>query len=441
MGNLSDISNVSIALQTAAVQGSDFGTQLIASPHASFEELTRTYTTFDSTNPDNLPATTLRALQDAFAQIPHPPRVKVGRLSVDKVVISPVDAVAAAVYSLKIHGTLISVTASGSPTTSTIATQLASAINTAALGVTATAVVGTVELVFTAGVKAITNFVKVQFGAITPSATVGIVATDLGAIAAADPLWYILNMVERTAARVTDAAAWTETQDRMFVTASADANVAVSGSTTDIAYLFKAANYLRTVVLYSGTAATEYPDVAWASRILTIQSGGDDWANKRLSGVTSDNLSATQRAAVLAKNANTFETYSNLSLTNTGKTSGGEWADVIRFRDWLKSTIQTDQVTLLVNRDKIPYTDQGLQMVGGVLRASLREGQRVGGIAPDETNASGAPLPGFNMTIPLAANVSPATKATRIAYLSFNARIAGAIHMTNITGTLAYSLG
>ena len=441
MGTLADIVNVKIALNTTSVQRGVFGIPLIAAPHASFSELVRIYTDFDSDNPDNLPQSLQTALSDGFAQTPRPAQIKVGRMSILKAAIEPVDAVALAVYSLKIGSTVVSVTAAASPTTSTIATQLASAINTAALGVTATAVAGVVELAFAGAIVPITTFSKIQWGAITPSATAGIVAADLGAIQAADSAWYVLHLTERTKARVLDAAAWVETQDKLFVTASAESGILVPGTTTDLLSALKDANYFRTVAAYHGAADTEYADVAWAARVLPIQPGGETWALKRLASITADNLSATDRATVFSKGGNTFERYSDtLAMTNPGKAAAGEWIDVIRFRDWLKDYIQTSMVQLMVNRDKVPYTDGGIQLLGNNLRASLREGQRVGGIAPDETDADGKPVPGFNVTIPLASEVSDAIKASRVVYLKFNARIAGAIHVADITGALAYSL-
>lgn len=339
MATLDNIVNVAISLNTTSVNRGEFGVQLIAAPHASFTELTRTYQAYDSSNADNLPASVQLALQAAFSQTPHPINVKVGRMSVDKVTISPADAVAGATYSLKIDGTLVSVVASGSPTLSSIATQLATAINTAALGVTATAVTTTVELVFTAGVKAITAFTKIVWVSQTPSSTVT-VSQDLGAIKDSDNAWYVLHMVERTKQRVLDAAAWTETQEKLFITASSEAGIFVQATTTDVISMLKALNYLRTMAAYHSAAATEYADVAWAARVLPLQPGSETWALKQLSGVTSDMITATQRASVLSKNGNTFERYSDsISVTNPGKVAFGEWADVIRFRDWLKDTI------------------------------------------------------------------------------------------------------
>lgn len=441
MATLSDIANVTIALNTTSVARANFGTQMIASPLASFAERVRTYSEFDSTNPDNLPPILQTALSDAFAQIPRPRQVKVGRLSVAKVAIAPVDAVGLAVYSLKLGSTLISVTAAGSPTTSTIATQLASAINTAALGVTATAVAGVVELVFVSAIIPVTTFTKIRWDVITPSAVVGILATDLGAIKDEDNAWYVLHLTERTQARVLLAAEWTETQEKLFVTASANSDILTPGIDTDIASLIKASQYFRTAIAYHGNAATEFADVAWAARVLPIQPGGETWALKKLASVTPDKLTATHRVTIFGKNANTFEYYqSSIALTGAGKVSGGEWIDVIRFRDYLKDLIQTNLVMQMINRDKVPYTDGGIQMLGNNLIGSLRTGQNVGGISPDEVDADGNKVPGFNTTIPLSSEVDDVTKASRIVYLKFNARIAGAIHVTDVSGALAYSL-
>jgi hypothetical protein len=442
MATLADIVNVDISLNTTSVQRGNFGIPLIAAPLASFAERIRVYTEFDSTNPDNLPQSVLTALSDMFAQIPRPAVVKVGRLSIASVVIAPVDAVPNAVYSLNVGATPVSVTAVASPTTSTIATQLATAINTA-LGAAGSAVAaaGNVTITYTGAIIPLTNFTKVQFGTITPSATANILTADLGAINGEDSFFYFLILTERTKARVLEAAAWVETQDKMFFTASDEAAILTPGVNTDVISQLKAANYFRTVAAYHAEAATEYADAAWVGRVSTTQPGSETWALKKLSSVTGDKFSKTNQLTIYGKGGNTFERYSDqFSLTNQGKTVAGEWIDVIRFRDWLKSEIGTNMVQLMINRDKVPYTDAGIQLLATNLRATLRQGQSVGGIAPDETNADNEKFPGFNITAPRSYEVSDAIKATRTLYLKFNARIAGAIHIVNIDGALAYSL-
>lgn len=441
MSSLQDIASVQIALNTAAVARGTFGVMLIASPHASAVNRVLSYNKYDDAVSDNLPPILLTALSDAFAQTPHPNVVKVGRMSVQKVAIAPVDAVGNAVYSLKLGSTLISVTAAASPTATTIATQLASAINTAALGVTATAVVGVVELVFTGAIVPPNTFTKIQWDVITPSATAGIVGADLTAIKTEDGDWYNLALTERTKQRVLDAAAWTETQEKIFGTATAEAAAFDAVNATDLITALRSAQYFRTYVGGHKAANTEFVDVAWPSRVLTIQPGAETWALKRLASVTPDKLTATEKNAVISKGGNTFEFYQpQIALTNPGKVAAGEWIDVIRFRDWLKDHMQTNVVQMMINRDKVPYTDGGLQLIGSKIRESLREGQKVGGIAPDELDADGKVIPGFVLTIPLAAEIDAVTKASRTATFTFAARLAGAIHVANISGSLAYEI-
>ena len=118
----------------------------------------------------------------------------------------------------------------------------------------------------------------------------------------------------------------------------------------------------------------------------------------------------------------------------------GEWIDVIRGRAWLKDLIQTNMVQMLINRPKVPYTDQGIQLCANNLRKSLQQGIDAGFIAPDEVDADGNTVPGFTITVPLSQDIDPAVKASRVLTLEFSARLAGAIHVTNINGAVGYEL-
>ena len=57
---------------------------------------------------------------------------------------------------------------------------------------------------------------------------------------------------------------------------------------------------------------------------------------------------------------NYFITVGNKNITMNGKVVGDEWADIIRFRDWLKNDMQVRVVNLFIARPKIPYTDSGI---------------------------------------------------------------------------------
>ena len=96
-------------------------------------------------------------------------------------------------------------------------------------------------------------------------------------------------------------------------------------------------------------------------------------------------------------------------------------------------------LNVLVNNEKVPYTDAGIAIVEGAIRQSLRQGQVNGGIAPVEYDEEGNKNLGYTVTVPLAANISANQKATRILQdVTFTARLAGAIHVVEIRGQLTY---
>lgn len=442
MASLDDIVSVQIALQTAGVSRGNFGTPMIVAPLMTFPERVRVYTSYNAASEDDLPPSLLTALSDCFGQIPRPKQVKVGRRAVLKAVIEVADLIALGTYSFKVNSDTYSYTADGTPTKAEIATGLALAVTSDTDEViTATAVGDTVEIAWISTVGSVELLTNLQWGTISPLAAASAVADDLDAILDEDSAWYGLVLTERVKQTQLDAAAWTEANDRLFITATNEADVLNPALATDLISVLKNTRYYRTAVLYHTNAATEYPDAAWAGRVFTIQPGAETWALKSLASVTPSPLTSTQKQTVVNKGGNTFEFYqAQIALTNPGKVAAGEWIDVIRFRDWLKDTIQVNMVQMMINRDKVPYTDAGIQLCVNNLRKSLQEGQNVGGIAPDELDANNNTVPGFVITYPRSVELAPSIKASRTLSLGFTARLAGAIHVVEITGALAYEL-
>lgn len=442
MASLDDIVSVQIALQTTGVVGGDFGTPMIVAPLMTFPERVRVYTSYQAAAEEDLPPNVLTALSDCFGQIPRPRQVKVGRRAVLKGVVEVASLIALGIYSLKVDGQTYSFTADATPTAAEIVAGLAAAITgDTDETITATVVGDTLEIAWISTVGSVDLLTNLQWGTISPLAAGTAVADDLTAINDEDQAWYGLVMVERVKQTQLDAAAWTEANEKLFITATNEADVLNAGVTTDLISVLKDTRYFRTAILYHTNAATEYPDAAWAGRVFTIAPGGETWALKSLASVTPSNLTATQKQTVVNKGGNTFEFYqSQIALTNPGKVAAGEWIDVIRFRDWLKDTIQVNMTQMMINRDKVPYTDAGIQLCVNNLRKSLQTGQNVGGIAPDELDANDQTVPGFTISYPRSTDISSAIKASRVLDLGFVARLAGAIHVVEITGALAYEL-
>lgn len=209
--------------------------------------------------------------------------------------------------------------------------------------------------------------------------------------------------------------------------------------------------YDRTVAIFSAESATQlaedvpennkYMNVAFAAKWLFYEPGSETTAFKMLNAVYPADMSLTNVNKLVAKNINYFLKMGNRNVTMLGKTLSGEWADLIRFRDWLKNDMQQRVVNLFIMNPKIPYTDAGIALVQNQMIASLQLGQAMGGIANDEFDEFGNRIPGYATSVPLASSLSPAERnSRRLNRCRFSARLQGAIHFAEIKGSLTYRI-
>lgn len=451
MAKLDRIANVQISLRTTAITELSFSDMLILGNHVLSTARAIAITGADELLDMGLSSTDplYFAARDAFAQIPAVRQVFIGRRQVDKVGIN-VTRAAPVDYSVTLKwrdgtGTQQTATATytGLPadTAALIATGLASAINATAAPVTATALDSNVSIEndvsgAAMGVTVAGNL-EMTVAASTESVTDALAAVSNGPFN-----WYGLVIASRDQVDVKAAAAWAETNEKLFGTASADPNIIDSGSTSDIASDLMANQYFRTFGFYSANAAIQYPEAAIMSSMFTFYPGQETWALKKLAGIIYDELTEGQAITAHSKNFSTFELFCNFAVTQGGKVAAGEWIDVIRLRDQLVESIRVSVVSAMINADgKVPYTDDGIQIIGNAIRAPLDLNVRRGGIAPEELDESDRVIPSYTISLPRSSQVPFNDKANRVLNdVKFTARLAGAIHIVNINGSLSYAL-
>jgi hypothetical protein len=101
--------------------------------------------------------------------------------------------------------------------------------------------------------------------------------------------------------------------------------------------------------------------------------------------------------------------------------------------------MQVRIANLLVPNPKIPYTDPGIALVENQMIASLKFGRDYGGIAPDQFDDEDNLVPGFTSSVPKAMSLTASQRSSRkLIGCSFTARLAGAIHLVEIYGSLFY---
>lgn len=243
------------------------------------------------------------------------------------------------------------------------------------------------------------------------------------------PGWYGLALAGADTVDYDEVAYIIESAEKLFAFSVQAKELPLPLSRTD---------YLRTAVIYS-ESADEYAHVAWLTECFSYAPGSETWAYKMLSGVKAAELTTREMGRFDEANVNYYISCANKDITLQGKVVGGEWIDVIRFRDWLKNEMQVKIFSLFVKYPKIPYLDSGITLVENQMRAALQNGQEAGGIAMTEFDENEEPVEGFTVTVPKAASLSSAERASRkLRNCRYTARLAGAIHMVEIQGNLVF---
>lgn len=447
MANIDRIVNVQISLNTNGVSKEGFSTMLVVGTHANNLNRVTTYTNINDLINDGFSTDDpiYRAVSAAFSQTPRPRQVKVGRRQVEEVNLSVNNVKDNTDYTITVSskdtdGTVDEEAYKYNSQTSATATKIVEglqALMASDTAVTATVSGGKLKLTAKSG-KSFAIKISSNLSAELTEPTEEI-ADSMNAIMASDADFYGIVLASRDKDDIMAMAEWVETQIKLFGTSTAEQGAKDSETDTDLLSMLKAKNYYRTFAFYHELANNEYLEAGIMARCFAIEPGGENWANKVLSGLTADTLTKTEYLAVSGKNGNTFETFRNKSITQNGKVAGDEWIDVIRFRDWLQEEITINVFNLLINSDKVPYTDAGIALIENQIRQALLLGQRRGGIAPTEYDEDNNENLGFSIEMPLAANIPANTKAQRLLEdVKFTARLAGAINVVEITGSFTY---
>lgn len=436
--SLDDIVQVSITAQTTTPSRPGFGTPLILAYHTRWtSDRVREYSSLSEMTDDGFVVTdnAYLAATKVFSQNPRPRKVKVGRRTrafTQTVDLTPINVTLGFVYNVTIGGVTAAYTNGASETVATVCTALAAAINalsnTALHTATATTTKVTVATVTAGNVLDYTDMpdaANMAFKNVT--ADPGVV-TDLTECRSEDDDFYGILLDSESQAEVVALAANVETLTKLFVFNTSDTECFNNSSTTDVFAVLKAASYARTIGLFSHKQLQAYSGAAWMGNRFVAVPGSDTWAHKTLKGVTADVLASGRVNAILAKRASVYTTVAEVAVTQFGKSFSGEWADVTRFIDWLKSEVQIRVFARLANSEKIEYTDSGVDIIKSVILGALEKGVTVKGLAAGT----------IGVDAPLVADVDPTTKGERILPdVTFFGTLAGAIHTIQIAGTLS----
>ena len=257
-----------------------------------------------------------------------------------------------------------------------------------------------------------------------------------------------LESIDVTLDRALETAGWyaiapcgVDESNYAAIAAWGDQNTKMFGYTKAHTAEFVDSKHARTFGFGSKVLDTHpnnaYTHVAMFAVGLGYTPGSETWAYKTLVGIEPEPFTATEIEAMKAKNINFYVHCAGKNITLDGKTVSGEWIDVIRFRDWLQNDMQKGIYNLFITNPKVPFTSAGITLIQNQMIASLKKGQKQGGIADTEYDEDGNEIVGFTTSVPTAASVSDADKAARtLKNCKFSARLANAIHLAEVNGNL-----
>jgi hypothetical protein len=248
--------------------------------------------------------------------------------------------------------------------------------------------------------------------------------------------WYAISVSARQMANQQECAQWIQANKKLGGLCSGD-NTMADEETGDIAAWAKLNNLDRVFVFYHPdakladaaadelAAADPVPEAAYFGKMLTKKPGSPTWKFKELQSVPTYELAQGQVANIENKNATWYMTTADVPMTSNGQVASGEYIDVIHGLDWLEARIQNLVFTALIHVDKVPFTDEGVQMVVSPLKAALEEAKKNGILAS------------YEIAFPAVAEVSVTDKGRRfLPDVKFTGVLAGAIHSTRINGVV-----
>lgn len=437
---MSDHVSLTISQDSVGVSRAGFGVPLVLSHNAAFAARVEYVTSladlvalgFATSSPEYLACSAL------LAQNPHPSRIAIGRAALkptQKYEWTPV-AKNTHIYILNVKGQgvtaeAVDITSDASATIAEICTAMTAALN-AVVGKNYTAVDGVTKITitgtaagdwFSIGQEDITDG-KIEQTHVDPG-----VATDLAAIVLAENDWYCLLTLYNSSALVQAAAAWIETQKKIYIVDIADSEAVTTVVTTsDLMDDLHTSALERTSAWFHPEPA-EMLAAAVAGRCLPKDPGSVTFKFKTLSGVDPVALTTTHLTNMRAKKGNSYQTVGGVNITLEGYRADGDFLDATRDLDWLENDMQIRVFGTLAGADKIPYTDPGIAVIQADVEASLDYAVTKGVLAE-------SPAP--TVEVPAAASVAAVDKAARLLTdVKFTGTLAGAIHKVTINGTVS----
>ena len=242
--------------------------------------------------------------------------------------------------------------------------------------------------------------------------------------------WFFLITDAKDDADKLAIAQYIETQTAMYVYSSSDVKSLDGADTTDIFSKLKALNLMHSLGMFVRDTTVVSPESAWVGRFASAVIGSNAWIHKALTTLVAENFTRTEVSTLQAKNAHFYtKVGQDDSIEGSANVAGGEKLHVILGAIWLEIRLAERAWNLLYTKDRINYTNSGIELFKAEIVTVLNEAVRYNILTDDE---------GFTIQAPDANKLTSQERASGyLRKITFRARLAGAILFVNaIEGTV-----
>ena len=298
--------------------------------------------------------------------------------------------------------------------------------------------------------------VKAGFYDATLATSAALLKTELDKTYDFDNDWYWLNTeaLLRDNAKIDGLIEWIEAKNKLAVIDSNDVGHEAQNNTTCVSARHKG-TVERTAVFYH-TSAAEWGGFALAASLGTRNF---DEANsaytakfKRLRGVAAINKGSAAVQAITGFTPALGQSTTAGHCANTYVDIGGRdfviegsvltpnvFIDEIHSTDWIIARTEEELLGILLNNDRVPFTDAGMEQLASAARTVMRQATRAGLVAQDLNPLTGLYEPAVIITVPSVFDVPESQRKARIApAIQVRFRYAGAVHYSTINYQMTF---
>lgn len=218
------------------------------------------------------------------------------------------------------------------------------------------------------------------FGATT--LTDSTVKEELNKLAGKDFFFIVSDLSDD--AEITAIGEWATSNDRIALVTPE-----VSGTATTIKALASTINSDNVgIYAHAGSpkgTTTVFLNAGITGLMSVKPTGSATWALKSPNLIPNIYFPLADENELIKANVNVWADELGRGLTKGGRTTSGSYLDITQGKYWLKNKLRAELTLLLINRDKVPFTNVGRTLIMEAIERVVTAGDRQGIIIKDET--------------------------------------------------------